>query len=78
MNVRAKMIVREIRRHAYSPTSATIILHCEYDPSIPEDQRFYDATPTGHVEMYINNPAVIEEMQLGNAYYLNFTPVPED
>lgn len=44
-----------------------------YDQGIPEDVRFYKATPTGHMEMLIDNPAAIEALVPGQSYYFNIS-----
>lgn len=47
-----------------------------YDPSVPEDQRYAQATPSGHLQMQVDNPAV--SFTPGKDYYLDFTPVDEE
>lgn len=42
-----------------------------YDPSVPEDQRYAKATPTGTLTIGVDNPAVA--FVPGRAYYLDFT-----
>lgn len=44
----------------------------EYDHRLPEDQRFALATPSGSVEIHVDNPAV--SFKPGKLYYLDFTP----
>lgn len=44
-----------------------------YDPSVPEDQRYAQATPSGSLQMQVDNPAV--SFEPGRDYYLDFTPV---
>lgn len=73
--VRGKFKVITITENVYMPTSKTVVLQCEYDQSIPEDQRFFDATPSGRIEMQINNPAAVEALKLGGSFYVDFTPV---
>ena len=68
MSIKAKMVVDSITHRQHG--NASVRLECQYDESIREDQRFYDATPSGHIEMTINNPAVIEKLQPGKAFYL--------
>lgn len=51
-----------------------IRLAAQYDPSIPEDQRFMEATPTGELKFYVSNPAVINGFQIGKNYYVDLTP----
>lgn len=46
----------------------------QYDQSIPEDQRFYKATPTGNFWMQIDNPAALEQLELGKTFYIDLTP----
>ena len=74
MSVRAKFVVTSITENLGSYKGAkTVKLDCRYDDSIPEDQRFFDATPSGHVEMSINNPVALEQFALGKAFYADFT-----
>lgn len=44
-----------------------------YDPDVPEDRRYAEATPSGQVTIRIDNPAV--EFTPGEYYYLDFTRV---
>lgn len=49
----------------------------QYDPTLPEDQRFCKATPSGDITMVVDNPVVSEKMELGQQYYVYFVPVPK-
>lgn len=40
----------------------------------PENERFHRYTPTGTLEMYVDNPAALTQFELGKEYYLDFTP----
>jgi hypothetical protein len=74
--VRAKFTVSSITEYAGSYKGAKVVkLSCIYDKDIPEDQRFFDATPSGSVEMLINNPAALEQFTLGKQFYADFIPV---
>ena len=53
-------------------------LHAEYDQSNPEDQRFQTATPTGHLEMEIDNPARIDFFKPGESYYIDLVRCDDD
>lgn len=75
--VRAKFMVTEIRQHSYGGDARTVILAPQYDTSIPEDQRYAQATPSGRIEMYIDNPPALAALPIGKAFYVDFTPVPE-
>jgi hypothetical protein len=48
---------------------------CSYDDKIPEDQRFQKATPSGFIEMQIDNEAALAQLQPGKSFYVDFTPV---
>ena len=65
-----------MERH-FNPTYSqkTIILTPEYDQKIAEDVSFQKATPTGRMEMQIDNPVAIERMPIGKTFYVDFTPV---
>ena len=56
------------------PVGRKVTLKAEYDTTIPEDQRFYDATPWGEFAMLVNNPAALEQLKLGEYYYLDLMP----
>lgn len=75
--VRAKFKVVSVTQHDYESRARTIKLEPRYDESIPEDRRFAQATPTGEMTIYVNNPAAIEYLTLGRLFYLDFTPVEE-
>ena len=74
MNVRAKFQVQSHEKHASGAT--TVRLSPCYDMSIPEDQRFNKATPSGSMQLYIDNPSAVEALELGKYFYVDFTPVP--
>ena len=74
MTVRAKFMLHEKTLLAYSPSAAKLVFYPQYDTSIPEDQRFAKATPSGRFEMTVDNPAALDQFELGKAYYIDFTP----
>lgn len=74
--VRAKMRLQHITRREYGmgiQPSHVAHFSCEYDPSLPEDARFCKATPSGHLEMTVDNPAALAKLEPGKCYYLDFT-----
>lgn len=73
MSVRAKFTVQEVTHHQWG--GKTIVLRPQYDTTIPEDQRFAQATPSGELRMQVDNPRAVEELAIGKAFYLDFTPV---
>lgn len=42
-----------------------------------EDHAFFNATPSGSLEMFIQNPYGAELFQAGEEFYLDFTKVPK-
>lgn len=70
----------EIKRYAhgdeepqtYSSWPRTFRFQALYDPDAPEDQRYALSTPSGSLQMLVDNPAVTFEP--GKAYYLDITP----
>lgn len=72
--IRAKFEVVNVQQHD-AAGQATVTLEPRYDEAIPEDQRFCEATPWGKLEMFINNPVVIQALQTGQKFYLDLVPV---
>lgn len=74
--VRAKFKVSEIIERQFTPTYSqkTIVLSPQYDQKVAEDVSFQKATPTGRMEMQIDNPVAIERMPIGKVFYVDFTP----
>lgn len=73
--VRAKFTVTEVHSFHYG-TSKKHILTPVYDSSIPEDRRFAQATPSGRIEMYVDNPPASDELAIGKTFYVDFTEAP--
>lgn len=72
MTVRCKFTLSSITRYPYG--GATYTFNPQYDTSIPEDQRFAKASPSGEFRILIDNPAAQEMFELGKAYYFDATP----
>lgn len=71
MAIRAKLQLTSTTNHAWGAT--TLRFETRYDDSIPEDQRFQKATPSGHIELMIDNPVAVEFFSLGGSYYVDFS-----
>lgn len=50
-------------------------LSARYDATLPDDQAFNKATPSGSFEAYIDNPAIEGFFDPGKEYYLEIRPV---
>lgn len=71
--VRAKFQVQSIKKLQWG---ATILgLSAVYDDGIEENKRYAKATPSGTLEIQIDNPPALEFFELGQCYYLDFTKV---
>lgn len=51
----------------------SVRLEAVYDGS-DENKSWAKYTPSGHVEMWINNPPAYDGFEVGKAYYIDFTP----
>lgn len=67
--VRAKMVVTGIT------AGNEVKLTCQYDPEAEEDKSFCQATPWGEISMGIDNPAALEQFEVGMEFYVDFIPV---
>jgi hypothetical protein len=74
--VRAKFQLCEITDRA-GTSAKTLKFFPRYDLTIEEDQRFSKATPSGELTMYVDNPSALEQLKLGEDYYLDFTLAPK-
>ncbi len=73
--IRAKFVVTEnIENEGFA--GSKVLLEPRYDQNIPEDQSYATATPMGRIELSVNNPAVEAQYVVGQAFYVDFTPVP--
>ncbi len=70
--VRGKFVVQSIETYSYG--GKVIKLATQYDQTIPEDQKFAKATPSGSIQMTVDNPPAAEFLELGKAFYVDFTP----
>jgi hypothetical protein len=72
--IRGKFVVDHVVNH--QGNYAHVVLDARYDSSLPEDQRFAEATPNGKIEMSVTVPSVIEAFQPGKVFYVDFTEAP--
>lgn len=55
------------------PLVKVLVFSAVYDNGTPENQRFTKATPSGTLEMIVDNPDALKQFELGKSYYLDFT-----
>ena len=71
--VRGKFTLSEIRHHNWSPTAQTFVFSAVYDQTTEENKRYSKATPSGRLEMTVDNPPAQAFFELGKSYYLDFS-----
>lgn len=71
MTVRAKMVLESVIPQAWGGAQA--IFRCQYDNTVIEDRSFCKATPTGEARFQIDNPAVMNQLVIGKAYYFDIS-----
>lgn len=76
--VRAKFCLVEVRKSSSNPTAQTLIFEPRYTKSSGEDKSYSRYTPSGRLEMLVDNPPVLERFELGKAYYLDFSEAPNN
>jgi hypothetical protein len=77
LNIRTKFeVVHNAEVGAYS-TMRAIALEPRYDTSIEEDARFSKATPSGSLQMLVDNPDALEMLSIGATFYVTLTPIEE-
>lgn len=52
-----------------------VVFEPRYDHSLPEDQRFFKATPSGRLDIVVDNPAVLAELKVGDNVYIDITKI---
>jgi len=72
MSVRAKFRVVSVTDFGFTKQ---VKLAAISDDGIPENQRFHKATPSGQIEMTIDNPQAAEQFTPGKQFYVDFNPV---
>lgn len=52
-----------------------VVFEPRYDQSLPEDQRFFKATPSGRLDIIVDNPTVVESLKVGDLVYVDITKI---
>ena len=71
--MRAKFRVEHVIHYA---GARNVNMRAVHDGS-PENNQFSQATPSGTLEMHINNPTAFDFLEPGKNYYLDFTQAPD-
>lgn len=65
---------------AYSTTDPDspmkrIVFEARYDDRLPEDQRFFKATPSGRLDIIVDDPTVVSSLKTGSFVYIDITKI---
>lgn len=71
--VRAKFWVSNIES-VWEGKATRVLLNAVYSGS-EENDKFFEATPAGQIEMTIKNEVAAQLFEQGKEYYVDFTPV---
>jgi len=82
--VRARFMMQQKTSDHWSPNAVTVRLGAQYEQqkqSHPDDAEeihsFAQATPSGHMEMLVDNPDIPEDFfELGASYYITLEKIP--
>jgi hypothetical protein len=72
MSVRAKFRVQYVQDFG---NSKKVYLTPVTADELPENQRFHKYTPSGSIEMMIDNPPASDQFKPGMDVYVDFTPI---
>lgn len=77
MVVRAKFRVNKITRVDWNSDITVVSMTAVNDDGIEENKRYHKYSPSGSLEITIDNPPASEYFKLGKSYYLDFTEVED-
>lgn len=82
MTVRAKFYVTEVKqsRNHYGGQEGELLTTIKLAPVVgtsEENKAFFRWTPSGTIDLGTVNPTVVEQMHIGDEFYVDFTPVPQ-
>lgn len=76
MNIRCKFRCTDIKDNGPGQPKE-VDFATQYDPALPEDQRYTKATPWGTLTVSIDNPVALAELRVGATYYVDLIPAPD-
>jgi hypothetical protein len=73
--VRAKFFVQEITRRAHNPNGVEVTLSAVSRGK--DNTEWASYTPSGQIKMTILNEVASSQFELGDEFYVDFTPCPK-
>ena len=79
MTSRAKFTVQSITTHKAwnGPGLMGTVKLIPVTGGSEENKAFYEATPSGQIELGTVNDAVLKQFNVGDEFYVDFTPAPK-
>jgi hypothetical protein len=82
MSVRAKFYVTSVTqtKNNYGGTDGEILSTIKLAPvsgGSDENKEFFRWSPAGTIDLGTVNPKVVEQMHIGDEFYVDFTPAPK-
>lgn len=72
--VRAKFYVQSVATFGDGGGARVVLLPVYSTDPEHENKKFWNATPSGTIDMSINNPDAVAEFVEGQEYYVDFSP----
>lgn len=76
MGMKCKVRVYSVTN--YGSHQDAVVMHPVTDDGIPEHERYYQATPSGTIELSITNPELVGTIKPGQLYYVKFQGAARD
>lgn len=77
--IRGKFVCERVVRSEWSKTYSDFKVHlrpvCADGNELSENTKFHTATPSGSIELTVDNVAAQSAFEPGKYYYVDFTPV---
>lgn len=76
--VRGKFQLIKISEHIYNKNGKELVFNAVYRGQDENDEntRYHTATPSGKIEMFVDNVEALKAFELGSFYYVDFNKVP--
>lgn len=76
--MRAKFVLMSIKKtHGWNAAELGFSPVTGKEGELDENTSFHKYTPSGSIALVVDNPPLIEKLQLGKSYYVDFTEAPE-
>jgi hypothetical protein len=73
--MRCKLYLLDISDSRLERNAKVLMFGPLYDPDTPMDERLMVlATPAGHIELHADNPTLLAQLEVGQAYHIDFRP----